>query len=94
MKHQLDTLRLSRASDPETSHLAEEVYKDSRKHLSHAQQILFRLLLGPATARDLSAIALKYTGRVSDLRKLGHRIDYDGGKYYLRVQPVQAELGL
>lgn len=36
--------------------------------------ILERLRQGPATCRDLNAIALKYTSRISDLRAEGYRI--------------------
>lgn len=36
--------------------------------------ILERLRRGPATNRELAAIALKYTGRLSDARQNGHDI--------------------
>lgn len=36
--------------------------------------VLDRLRQGPATNRELAAISLKYTGRISDLRKAGHAI--------------------
>jgi hypothetical protein len=36
--------------------------------------ILARLRRGPATNRELAALALKYTGRISDLRKRGHDV--------------------
>jgi hypothetical protein len=36
--------------------------------------ILERLRQGPATNRELAAISLKYTGRISDLRKSGFDI--------------------
>lgn len=36
--------------------------------------VLERLRQGPATNRELAAISLKYTGRISDLRKAGHAI--------------------
>ena len=40
--------------------------------------ILERLRTGPATNHELAAIALKYTGRLSDLRRAGHAIQcYD-----------------
>jgi hypothetical protein len=39
------------------------------------QAILERLRLGPATNAELSVISLKYTGRLSDLRKAGYVID-------------------
>jgi len=36
--------------------------------------ILGRLMQGPATNRELSGIALKYTSRTSELRKRGHDV--------------------
>ena len=36
--------------------------------------ILDRLRQGPTSNRDLSGLALKYTGRLSDLRRAGYRI--------------------
>ncbi len=38
------------------------------------QEILDRLRCGRLTNLELSAIALKYTGRISDLRKSGHDV--------------------
>lgn len=38
------------------------------------REILARLRAGRATNNELAQIALKYTGRVSDLRKAGHDI--------------------
>lgn len=40
--------------------------------------VLLRLRERPATSAELAAISLKYTGRVSDLRKAGAEIIYDG----------------
>jgi hypothetical protein len=37
--------------------------------------ILDRLKRGPATNQELARIALKYTGRISDLRANGHQIE-------------------
>ena len=37
-------------------------------------KILKALREGPVTNADLSKIALKYTSRISDLRKYGHKI--------------------
>ena len=36
--------------------------------------ILARLEQGPATNRELAAVSLKYTGRLSDLRAAGYRV--------------------
>ena len=38
------------------------------------QAILDRLRHGPATNRELSALCLKYTSRISDLRKSGYDV--------------------
>ena len=37
--------------------------------------ILSRLRKGPATNRELATIALKYTGRLSDLRAAGFKVE-------------------
>ena len=41
--------------------------------------ILARLRCGPATNVELAGIALKYTSRVSDLRKAGYRVECERG---------------
>jgi hypothetical protein len=44
--------------------------------------ILARLEQGPATNRDLAGLSLKYTSRISDLRKAGYQVavtDHDRG---------------
>ena len=41
--------------------------------------ILARLQRGPATNVELAGIALKYTSRVSDLRKAGYRVECERG---------------
>lgn len=40
-------------------------------------RILERLQRGPATNRELAAISLKYTSRVSDLRAAGYDVQAD-----------------
>jgi hypothetical protein len=45
-----------------------------RRLTGQSAAILARLKQGPATARELSALALKYTGRISDLREAGYVI--------------------
>jgi hypothetical protein len=45
-------------------------------------QILARLTRGPATNKELSGLSLKYTSRISDLRKAGYQVavtDHDRG---------------
>ncbi len=50
--------------------------KEETPRLSRqCRQILERLQRGPATNKELSAIALKYTGRISDLRASGYNIE-------------------
>lgn len=39
------------------------------------ERILARLRQGPATNRELAELALKYTGRISELKAAGHRVE-------------------
>ena len=41
---------------------------------NQSARILARLQVGPATNRELAEISLKYTGRISDLRKAGYDV--------------------
>jgi hypothetical protein len=51
------------------------VTEDERERLSQqCWKILWRLRQGPATNVELARIALKYTGRISDLRAAGFNI--------------------
>lgn len=51
------------------------VHPDERPRLeSQARKIVDALIRGPKTNRDLASISLKYTGRISDLRKSGFDI--------------------
>ena len=51
------------------------VAKADRKRLTGQNlAILERLRQGPATNGELAGISLKYTSRISDLRKAGHTI--------------------
>jgi hypothetical protein len=45
-----------------------------RRLTTQNERILARLQSGPATNYELSQIALKYTSRIDDCRKAGHRI--------------------
>lgn len=46
-----------------------------RQRLSRqCQAILERLRMGPASNRDLAQIALKYTGRLSEIKDAGYRV--------------------
>jgi hypothetical protein len=59
----MDQLSLQWATPPEVARLS-----------AQCRAILERLQRGRATNRELAEISLKYTGRVSDLRKAGHVI--------------------
>ena len=52
------------------------LFDQQKKRLSkQCQTILEMLTRGPCTNRELSKVALKYTSRISDLRKAGHVIE-------------------
>ena len=44
--------------------------------MTQKQQILARLRRGPATNRDLNAIAFRYSARIAELRAEGHQIGW------------------
>ncbi len=57
---------------------------------SQCDRMLARLQKGAATNVELSAISLKYTSRVTDLRQLGHEIACEkrvGGLTVYRLVP-------
>lgn len=47
---------------------------EQRRLSGQSLRILERLRQGPATNRELAAIGLKYTSRISDLRKAGYDV--------------------
>ena len=57
---------------PSDSHVTAP--SEMRRLASQCTAILARLQQGPATARELAALSLKYTGRISDLRAAGYDI--------------------
>ena len=68
---------------PRDSHVTDVA--EQRRLSGHSGQILARLEKGPVTNWELAQISLKYTGRISDLRKAGYRIevierDYASGR--------------
>ena len=72
---------------PRDSHVTHPA--EIRRAMSAGVRILARLEQGPATARELADITLKYTQRLSDLRKAGYDVQCSeaaGGlsTYYLR----------
>lgn len=70
----MEIKRHARQTDPATSHEAAADVVQSGRLSAQCAAILQRLLRGPATSVELSNIACKYTGRISDLRARGHRI--------------------
>lgn len=84
----------SRRTDPDTSRAAEASMNKSRRRQTQLDAILARLRRGPATNAQLAALSLKYTGRISDLRALGHDIRCerqgdDGTTTYMLTEPGQ-----
>lgn len=66
--------------------------RESQRLSSQANQILLLLTAGPASNRTLAAISLKYTSRISDLRRAGHNIvvasrNYDTGETTYKLVP-------
>lgn len=61
-----------RAIHPRDSHVTEP--SEIRRLTGQNARILARLKQGPATARELAALSLKYTSRISDLRDAGYNI--------------------
>ena len=57
------------------SHVLEPV--EIQRLSGQNDRILAALRAGPKTARDLAAISLKYTSRISDLRKAGYVVRCD-----------------
>lgn len=47
---------------------------EQRRLSKQSAEILARLQQGPATNSELAKIALKYTSRISDLRKAGYNV--------------------
>lgn len=61
---------------------------DRTRLAGQAKEIFNRLRQGPATNADLAAISLKYTSRISDLRREGHDIQakrISGGTFEYRL---------
>lgn len=70
----MEAKRHARRSDPANSHLAAKEIVKSGKLSRQCEIILHRLQQGPATTLELSLLSVKYTGRISDLRKAGHHV--------------------
>jgi hypothetical protein len=60
--------------DPEPSFLRPEDKTVAPRLNRQCRAILARLQQGPATNRELCTIALKYTGRISELRQAGYDV--------------------
>lgn len=65
---------IARAADPATSHAAAAEVTDSGRRGGQCAAILAALRAGPKTNAELAAISMKYTSRLSDIRKSGHTI--------------------
>lgn len=61
-------------SPPRAKALATGPTEDRRRLNGQCQAILARLKQGPATNSELAGLALKYTSRVSDLKRAGYQI--------------------
>lgn len=71
---------------------------DLKRTKDQTKAIVARLQRGPATNVELAKIALKYTSRVSDARKLGYTIQCKREKgglttYWLEVGPTATKQG-
>jgi hypothetical protein len=73
---------------PSDSHVVEPA--EVNRLATQNDKILARLQRGPATNAELAGISLKYTGRISDLRKAGHVITPErvkGGVTIYKLEP-------
>ena len=71
MDQQLSLFDAPRAIPPRDTH----VEREERPRLTGQNAaILERLQRGPATNRELAAISLKYTSRISDVRAAGYDV--------------------
>jgi hypothetical protein len=52
-----------------------DINPEKKRLVGQCAAIMERLKRGPATNRELAAISLKYTSRVSDLRNSGFKIE-------------------
>jgi DNA-directed RNA polymerase subunit F len=67
--------KLARSVDPKSSHDAAAAIVESGGDVRQTTAIVELLRLRPASAKELFAIAENYRARVSDARKLGHKIE-------------------
>jgi hypothetical protein len=65
---------LARSNGPETSKQAAKEIVESGAAKTQGQQILELLQIRKASSLELSRISLKYTSRLSELKKAGHDI--------------------
>jgi hypothetical protein len=71
MSKQLSLFDAPRNIVPRDTHVVPE---EKPRLTGQNQSILERLQRGPATNRELAALSLKYTSRVSDLRAAGYNV--------------------
>jgi hypothetical protein len=72
---QYDDMPLAQPERTEAPVITGTVADQMKRTGTQCDAILARLREGSATNHELSEISLKYTGRISDLRKMGHDIE-------------------
>lgn len=75
MSYDLEVKKHARRSDPENSHVSAKEIAETGRAKKQCAIILDMLKAGPVNSAMLSAVALKYSGRISDLRQQGHKIE-------------------
>lgn len=77
---------------PSDTHVTDRV--EQKRLTGQNAKILARLQQGPATNRELAAISLKYTSRLSDIRAAGYKVEVverDHATGLVRYQIFSAE---
>lgn len=72
--YDLEVKKHARRSDPENSHVSAKEIAETCRAKKQCQLILDMLKDGPVNSAMLSAVSLKYTARISDLRQQGHNV--------------------
>lgn len=89
----MDAKRLARRSDPPTSKEAAAELVATGRLSRECRGVLERLQQGRQSSRDLAAVSLKYTARISDLRAAGYEITAErtpAGWWYV-LKPTKGE---
>jgi hypothetical protein len=72
LEYDIETKKHARRSDPENSKISAKEIAETGRAKKQCQLILEMLQDGPVNSAMLSAVSLKYTARISDLRQDGH----------------------